>query len=121
MIETNPHLPGGSPFPTLWWLTCRTLASAIGRLESGGWMAELNRRLADEPAMREELARSTEGYLAHRDRLEVLAGRSHPGGGPDRVKCLHAHAAHQLAAGDNPVGRAVLDELGWQDPQHPCV
>jgi hypothetical protein len=38
-----------------------------------------------------------------------------------RIKCLHAHTAHQLVAGDNPAGAEVLDELGWEDPAVPCV
>jgi hypothetical protein len=41
---------------------------------------------------------------------------------PDRVKCLHALVAHELAAGDvNPFGREVLDAVGpwWQ--AGPCV
>jgi hypothetical protein len=32
---------------------------------------------------------------------------------PDRVKCLHALAAHELAApGSNPFGREALDAAG---------
>ncbi|HEX2150008.1 MAG TPA: DUF501 domain-containing protein, partial [Actinomycetota bacterium] len=42
-------------------------------------------------------------------------------GGPDRVKCLHAHTGHHLVEGDNPVGAEVLRELGWHDPTRPCV
>ena len=48
----------------------------------------------------------------------------HPGGGGmagSRIKCLHAHTAHQLVAGDNPAGAEALAELGWEDPVVPCV
>jgi hypothetical protein len=41
---------------------------------------------------------------------------------PDRVKCLHALVAHELATGDvNPFGREALDAVGpwWQ--AGPCV
>jgi uncharacterized protein len=41
---------------------------------------------------------------------------------PERVKCLHALVAHELAAGDvNPFGREALDAVGewWQ--LGPCV
>jgi uncharacterized protein len=41
---------------------------------------------------------------------------------PERVKCLHALVAHELAAGGvNPFGREALDALGeWWRPG-PCV
>ncbi|MGQ0679637.1 MAG: DUF501 domain-containing protein [Actinomycetota bacterium] len=121
VIATDPRLEDGTPFPTMWWLTCARLSSAIGRLESVGWMASFNRRLADEPELREALARSTERYVAMRDRIDRLGPQGHPGGGPGRVKCLHAHVAHQLMSADNPAGAGALAELGWSDPQAPCV
>jgi uncharacterized protein len=42
---------------------------------------------------------------------------------PDRVKCLHVHAAHALAAGPgvNPVGDEVLAELGEWWRSGPCT
>jgi hypothetical protein len=121
VIETEPRLDDGTPFPTLWWLTCRTLCSAVGRLEANGWMAAVNRSLEEDPERRAELARAVARYVEARDAHEVLPGKGHPGGGPDRVKCLHAHVAQELAGGGNPVGRAALDELGWSDPIRSCV
>jgi hypothetical protein len=130
VIETQSHLDDGTPFPTLWWLTCRSLTRAVGRLEAGGWMAGVNRRLAEDPDLAEQLHRATVAYAARRDAAEPITGanprRGHPGGGgtgtPEgRVKCLHAHTAHQLVSGDNPVGAAVLAELGWVEPTTPCV
>jgi hypothetical protein len=121
VIETDPRLGDGTPFPTLWWLTCRSLCSAVGRLEGSGWMAGVNRGLASDPERRAELGRAVERYVEARDAREVLPGKGHPGGGPERVKCLHAHVAQQLAGSENPVGRATLEELGWTDPAEPCV
>lgn len=126
VIETGPALDDGTPFPTLWWLTCRALGKAIGRLEAGGWMAGFNERLAAEPDLAAELARATQDYTARRGALPLPAhpNRGHPGGGGTpggRVKCLHAHTAHQLMTGDNPVGAAVLAELGWVEPAVPCA
>jgi uncharacterized protein len=121
VLETYPRLADGTPFPTLYWLSCRTLSSAIGGLESGGWMAALNRRLVEDPGFHEALRRSTDAYVAKRNALDVLGPTAHPGGGPDRVKCLHAHTAHQLVEDDNPVGAEVLKQLGWEDPTRPCV
>ena len=121
VLETYPRLDDGTPFPTLYWLSCRKLSSAIGGLESGGWMAGLNRRLMEDPDFHDALRRSTERYVAKRNELDVLGPTAHPGGGPDRVKCLHAHTGHHLVEGDNPVGAEVLSELGWEDPTRPCV
>jgi hypothetical protein len=134
VIETERHLEDGTPFPTLWWLTCRSLSRAVGRLEAGGWMAAFNERLAADPALAEELRAATEAYVARRDAGSSGAVRGasggvpgpvrHPGGGGTaggRIKCLHAHTAHQLVAGDNPAGAEVLEELAWEDPAVPCV
>lgn len=90
-------------------------------MESSGWMAELNRRLQQEPDLHRALELSTAEYVRRRDELEPLGRRTHPGGGPDKVKCLHAHTAHHLVSGDNPVGAAALAELGWADPERSCV
>ena len=124
MIETESHLDDGTPFPTLWWLTCRSLSRAVGRLEAGGWMAAFNERLAADPALAEGLRAATEAYVARRDAGGVPGPVRHPGGGGmagGRIKCLHAHTAHQLVAGDNPAGAEALAELGWEDPVVPCV
>lgn len=121
VLQTHPRLDDGTPFPTLYWLSCRRLSSAIGGLESSGWMAELNRRLEEDPEFRQALARSTDAYIRQRDELEPLGPTHHPGGGPERIKCLHAHAAHHLVCGDNPAGAEVLRRLGWEDPARPCV
>ena len=36
VVETAPRLADGSPFPTLYYLTCPKAASAIGTLETSG-------------------------------------------------------------------------------------
>ena len=36
VVETAPRLPDGTPFPTLYYLTCPRAAAAIGRLEAAG-------------------------------------------------------------------------------------
>lgn len=121
VIETDPRLEDGTPFPTLWWLTCRSLVNEVSRLESAGWMRKLNEKLAADQTMREELQRSAMRYVQLRDSIEPISSAGHPGGGPLRVKCLHAHTAHHLVTGDNPVGRAAVEELSWKDPAEPCV
>ena len=40
VVVTSPRLSDGSPFPTLYYLTCPRAASAIGGLEGTGVMRE---------------------------------------------------------------------------------
>lgn len=122
MLETYPVVDG-EPFPTLYWLTCRRAIAAVGRLESAGRMRELNERLASDAAFAEALAAAQADYLARRDALAVLGpDAGGVGGGPaDRIKCLHAHYAHHLVCGCNPVGAWVAEQIGDVHRPPPCV
>ena len=119
VVRTSPVLEDGEPFPTRYWLTCPLAARAIGALESGGAMRELNERLGAEPALAAAYREAHERY--RRDRDGDLEGRDESAGGmPGRVKCLHALYAHEL--GDaNAVGaivRSAIEPLGCPAP---CV
>ncbi|HEY0575130.1 MAG TPA: DUF501 domain-containing protein, partial [Pseudonocardia sp.] len=106
VVRTNPRLEDGTPFPTLYYLTCSRLCSRIGGLEADGRMREMTERLATDPELAEAYRRAHEAYLAERDALEPLGTQVSAGGMPDRVKCLHVHVGHALAAGPgvNPIG-----------------
>lgn len=122
VIENHPRLPDGAPFPTLFWLTCPILMKRVSRLESTGWMAMMNDRLHRDEALRSRYALAIERLLDQRDRHEPIEDSgSPPGGGPDRVKCVHAHVATHLAQGGHPVGALALAETGWPDCRVPCV
>ncbi|TMR41776.1 DUF501 domain-containing protein [Actinomadura geliboluensis] len=129
VIETAPRLPDGTPFPTLFYLTCPKAASAIGTLEGSGIMRDMQARLADDPSLKDAYAAAHEDYLRRRDEatreegVEPLpAGMQSAGGMPDRVKCLHALVAHELAVpGVNPFGREALDALPDWWRSGPCV
>jgi hypothetical protein len=125
VVETTPRLADGTPFPTLYYLTCPRAVAACGRLESAGRMKEMSARLRDDPELAARYRAAHEDYLARREALghiPEIAGVS-AGGMPDRVKCLHVHLAHALAAGPgvNPFGDEVLAlvEPWWADG--PCV
>jgi hypothetical protein len=129
VIETRPRLGDGLPFPTLYYLTCPKVAAAVGTLESSGEMRRMTERLASDPALRQAYRVAHRDYLRRRDAaaraagVEPLpAGTQSAGGMPERVKCLHALAAHELAVtGVNPFGREALAAVGewWHDG--PCV
>jgi hypothetical protein len=125
VVETSPRLADGSPFPTLYYLTCPRATAAVSALESAGVMREMNERLATDPRLAEQYRLAHESYLALREEIghvSEIAGVS-AGGMPSRVKCLHVHAAHALAAGAgvNPFGDETLARIGpwWTDG--PCV
>ena len=128
VVETEPRLPDGTPFPTLYYLTCRRLNAALSTLEAEGVMAQMQERLGDDAELKAQYQQAHDEYIAAREQLgEVpeIHGFS-AGGMPERVKCLHALAAHSLAVGPgvNPFGDealAMLTERGlWPHPD-PCV
>lgn len=123
VIQTAPRLPDGTPFPTLYYLTCPRLASKIGRLEAEGRMREMTERLATDPDLARRYAAAHEAYLAERDAIEPLGTQVSAGGMPTRVKCLHVHVAHALAKGPgvNPFGDEALAEIGEWWTAGPCV
>ncbi len=125
VVETTPRLADGSPFPTLFYLTCPRAVAACGRMESGGLMKEMNARLAADPDLATRYRAAHEDYLARRAKLgEVpeIAGVS-AGGMPTRVKCLHVLLAHALAAGPgvNPLGDQVRERAEPWWTGGPCV
>ncbi|GAA1974907.1 DUF501 domain-containing protein [Kitasatospora viridis] len=113
VVETAPRLPDGTPFPTLYYLTCPKAASLIGTLEADGVMKEQTARLAEDPELAAAYQKAHEDYIARRDAIEVLEGFPSAGGMPDRVKCLHVLVGHSLAAGPgvNPLGDEALAML----------
>ncbi len=114
VVQTAPRLPDGTPFPTLYYLTCSRLNSRIGSLEAEGRMREMTERLDGDPDLAAAYRRAHDAYLAERDAIEPLGTGVSAGGMPNRVKCLHVHVAHALAAGPgvNPFGDEALGELG---------
>lgn len=123
VVETAPRLPDGTPFPTLYYLTCPRAASAIGTLEGSGVMAEMTERLQKDQELAAAYRAAHEDYLKRRDEIEVLEGFPSAGGMPDRVKCLHVLVAHSLAAGPgvNPLGDEALAMLPQWWRSGPCV
>ena len=112
VVRVSPTLGDGTPFPTVFWLSCPVMRSAVGTLEADHAMVGLNERLERDDGFATAYAEAADRYVAFRDSLgESLPGDPTAGGMPHRVKCLHVHAAHTLATGDNPVGRWTLDGL----------
>lgn len=101
------------PFPTLFWLACDAVAAQVARLEYGGLIGEIERRIAADPELRARVHADHVAYAAERwsllatdevaaleacGRADALRARGIGGiADLDRVKCLHLHFAHHLA------------------------
>jgi uncharacterized protein len=123
VVATRPRLDDGTPFPTLYYLTHPAATAALSTLEAEGHMPELAAMLQAEVA--EAYASAHQAYLADREAIEhvpEIAGIS-AGGMPNRVKCLHALAAHSLAAGPgvNPIGDLALERADWSPDVCECL
>jgi hypothetical protein len=125
VVETTPRLADGTPFPTLYYLTCPRAVAACARLEATGVMRKMTARLAEDPELAARYRAAHADYLARRNAIAAvpeLDGVS-AGGMPERVKCLHALLAHALAAGPgvNPFGDEVRARLDPWWSHGPCV
>lgn len=125
VVETSPRLPDGTPFPTLYYLTCPKAASAVSTLESAGLMREMQARLAEDAELAARYRAAHERYLARRAEIGAvpeIEGVS-AGGMPGRVKCLHVHLAQALACGPgvNPFGDETRELIGEWWAGGPCI
>jgi hypothetical protein len=87
VVETAPRLDDGTPFPTLFYLTCPRAAAAVSRLESGGLMRDMQQRLTSEPDLR------AAQQAAHRDYLGRRAAAAPPRGWRRSRPACRARAA----------------------------
>jgi hypothetical protein len=119
------------PFPTLYWLVCDVVAAQIARLEYAGGVAAIERRIAEDPALRARVHADHDAYVAERWSLLAEEERVRAeeagvaralrergiGGIANRssVKCLHLHYAHHLVRGS-----AIGEEIERLGDVVPC-
>jgi hypothetical protein len=125
VVRVTPILDDGTPFPTLYWLTCPLATTRIARIEGAGGVKRMERKAVTDPDFGARLELAHAAYAAERDALVPEGASPAPtggvGGARAGVKCLHAAYAHTRAGGDNPVGELVQ---GWIEPldcTEPCV
>ncbi|MGH8775210.1 MAG: DUF501 domain-containing protein [Jiangellaceae bacterium] len=115
VVETEPRLSDGTPFPTTYYLTCPRATAAVSTLESQSLMREMTARLGSDPDLAAAHRAAHDDYLTRRERIAhvpEIDGVS-AGGMPGRVKCLHVLVAHALAAGPgvSPLGDEAVEAL----------
>ncbi len=130
VTEQSPYDPGGEPFPTTYYATCRHLVAAISRLEAAGGVERWSAAAAADPVLGESRARADDEQ--RRIRRGLAAGRTGRDGGASlelgiggsgrtgSLKCLHAHAAFALARPGYELGERIVAELGVLWPDRCC-
>jgi uncharacterized protein len=73
VAETAPRLADGSPFPTLYYLTCPLANAVMSRLEASGPMRDMTARLAED-ALRRRYESAHRDYLIRREAAARAAG-----------------------------------------------
>lgn len=129
VIQVAP-LVDGKPFPTLFWLIDPELTLAIDRLEAGGAIARLQKRVDESPDLRAAMLADHEKHKSlrrskmtpeEREFLEasgMMAAFTRRGiggiGEPSRIRCLHTwYAAHWVQP--NTIGMLVDQMLAGTD------
>jgi len=125
-IASPSRLEDGTPFPNLVWLTCPFLVERVSAQESAGAIAEFAELAACDESLAQALL-ATDQRVRDARREESggedacaavgLAGQRDPLG----VKCLHAHVALELVRLGDPIGREVLDRVGYECATQRCA
>ena len=126
VVMVPPNLDDGTPFPTLFWLTCPLATTRIGRIEGAGGVKRMEAKASADVEFRRRLEEANEAYAARRDSMVEGTDGPLPSGGVggvvgDGIKCLHAHYAHTRGGGENPVGELVAAWVEPLDCDNPCV
>ena len=115
----------GKPFPNMYWLSDKSLCKAIDKIESHGFVKELeNVIIPEDSKLKKRIDQDHRLYIEKRWKYFVLEHdldnvlpvyqqslKSKGIGGLskfDRVRCLHMHYAHYLVDG-NSIG-SLLEE-----------
>lgn len=120
-----PTLEDGTPFPSIYWLSCPVMVEAIHSLESAGEHRSWARRAEADPCLSAELLAADAAYRAARRAegggVDPCEGTGVAGqADPLAVKCLHARVAAALAGTGDPVGEGVLLRLAASGAEPVC-
>lgn len=125
VVQSPPVLEDGTPFPTLYWLTCPLAVKRVSRIEAKGGVKKMDARSETDQGFAQRLEAAHFRYAAQRDTLLPASVPHRPAGGVAGsrrgVKCLHAHYADHRAGNDNPVGDWTAPRVEPLDCAVPCV
>ena len=125
-IGIPKNLNDGTPFPTMYWLSCPMFVKKVSKLESHGLIKELDQQLKKNRKLFRSWKRRQKSYEKERNRKYfTLKGLISPSGGvggtTKSIKCLHSHLADELVTGKNVIGKIVLENIGSCNCKEPCI
>ena len=115
------------PFPSFIWLVCPRLKALVADLEQQGFVKYYSQKLRTDEDFREEFLKGQKEIADYRlkfaqerfakplpDHIYEILKNTSVAGSRDYhgVKCLHAHLAHYLAFGNNPIGKEIIEKIG---------
>lgn len=111
VVRNEPFLDDGTPMPTRYYLVGAEHVKAVSRVEAAGGVNEVEAELDD--AVIDAI------HQRYHDERQAAIPADHEGPVPyggvggtrTGVKCLHAHVAHELATGDDEIGKWTLARI----------
>ena len=115
------------PFPSFIWLVCPRMKALTADLEQQGLVKYYSEKLRTDKDFREVFLKGQKEIADYRlnlaqekfegnlpDHIYDILKNTSVAGSRDYhgVKCLHAHLAHFLAFGNNPIGKEIFEKIG---------
>ena len=108
VVRVPPFLDDGTPFPTLYWLTCPLAVGRIARLEGSGGIRRLEQKAEADAGFGLALAEAGAAYQAERDAL-VPPGRHRRHQGASEEPGPGSSASTRTMPIPGPVVRTLWD------------
>ena len=126
VVDVPKNLDDGTPFPTMYWLTCPMYVKKVSTLESNGMVKDLDKQLVDDKKLNKLWRKRQKSYENERNKkykslLNTISPIGGVGGTTKSIKCLHSHLADELVSGKNAIGKVVLESVGGCNCNEPCV
>lgn len=133
VIKTKPLIKDSEEdfevFPTLYWLTGPKRREEVAKIESSGYIEQLEKELNSDQDLKKKYKRNEASYLDEQGKLlsreeenflkqkGALGSLERGIGGiksDEHIKCLHLHLAHQIA-GENVIGALLQERFSFED------
>ena len=106
VVDVPKNLDDGTPFPTMFWLTCPMYVKKVSTLESHGMVKELDKQLQSNKKLNELWSKRQKSYEEERNKkykssMNLISPDGGVGGTLKSIKCLHSHLADELVTGLN--------------------
>ena len=126
VVDVPKNLDDGTPFPTMYWLTCPMYVKKVSTLESNGMVKNLDKQLVDNKKLNKLWRKRQKSYENERNKKykslpNIISPNGGVGGTTKSIKCLHSHLADELVSGENVIGKVVLESVGGCNCNEPCI